>query len=98
MAIAGIKGGAGSEISNSTTIVLESANFDSTNIRRTSTKLGLRTDASIRFSYGLDPNLAETAINRAAELIQELAGGEITKGIADVYPKKLKPWKISVKK
>ncbi len=99
VAIAGIKGGYGSEITDSThTIVLESANFDRTNIRRTSTKLGLRTDASIRFSYGLDPNLAETAINRVAQLIQEIAGGEIAKEITEEYPKKLKPWKISVKK
>ncbi len=99
LAIAGIKGGYGSEITDSTrTIVLESANFDRTNIRRTSTKLGLRTDASIRFSYGLDPNLAGYAIYRAAKLIQELAGGEITKGDVTVYPREVKPWKISVKK
>jgi phenylalanyl-tRNA synthetase beta chain len=99
LAIAGIKGGYGSEITDSTrTIVLESANFDRTNIRRTSVKLGLRTDASIRFSYGLDPNLAGYAIYRTAKLIQELAGGEITKGNVTVYPREIKPWKISVKK
>jgi phenylalanyl-tRNA synthetase beta chain len=99
LAVAGIKGGAGSEISKTTqTIVLESANFNPVSIRRTSIKLGLRTDASIRFSYGLDPNLAETAVDRAAGLIQELAGGEITKGTAEVYPKKLRPWKVAVKK
>ena len=99
LAIAGIKGGYGSEIIESTrTIVLESANFDRTNIRRTSANLGLRTDASIRFSYGLDPNLAGQAIRRAAKLIQELAGGEITKGNVTVYPREIKPWKISVKK
>ncbi len=99
LAIAGIKGGYGSEIIDSTrTIVLESANFDRTNIRKTSANLGLRTDASIRFSYGLDPNLAGDAIRRAAKLIQELAGGEITKGDVTVYPREIKPWKISVKK
>lgn len=99
LAIAGIKGGTGSEISDTTrTIVVESANFNSTSIRRTSTRLGIRTDASIRFSYGLDPNLAEIAVNRAAQLIQEMAGGEIAKGIVEEYPKKLKPWKISIKK
>ncbi len=99
LAIAGIKGGAGSEITGSTrTIVLESANFDRTNIRKTSTKLGLRTDASIRFSYGLDPNLAGYAIYRATKLIQDLAGGEITRGNVTVYPREVKPWKISVKK
>lgn len=99
LAIAGIKGGYGSEITDSTrTIVLESANFDRTNIRKTSVKLGLRTDASIRFSYGLDPNLAGYVIYRTAKLIQELAGGEITKGNVTVYPCEIKPWKISVKK
>ena len=99
LAIAGIKGGTGSEISDTTrTIVVESANFNSTSIRRISTRLGIRTDASIRFSYGLDPNLAEIAVNRAAQLIQEIAGGEIAKGIVEEYPKKLKPWKISIKK
>ena len=99
LAIAGIKGGYGSEITDSTrTIMLESANFDRTNIRKTSVNLGLRTDASIRFSYGLDPNLAGYAIYRAAEFIQELAGGEITKDNVTVYPREVKPWKISVKK
>jgi phenylalanyl-tRNA synthetase beta chain len=99
LAIAGIKGGYGSEITDSTrTIVLESANFDRTNIRKTSTKLGLRTDASVRFSYGLDPNLAGYAIYRATKLIQELADGEATKGNVTIYPREIKPWKIPVKK
>lgn len=99
LAIAGIKGGIGSEITEKTkTIILESANFDKSAVRRTATKLGLRTDASVRFSYGLDPNLTEVAINRAAELISQLTGGEIAGGIIDVYPKKLKPWKVAVKK
>jgi len=99
LAIAGIKGGYGSEITDSThTIVLESANFDRTNIRKTSVNLGLRTDASIRFSYGLDSNLAGQAIRRAAKLIQELAGGEITKGNVTIYSCEIRPWKISVKK
>ncbi len=99
LAIAGIKGGYGSEIGGLThTIALESANFERTNIRRTSGKLGLRSDASIRFSYGLDPNLAGHAIHRTAKLIQELAGGEITGGQVDVYPREVKPWKIAVTK
>lgn len=99
LAIAGIKGGYGSEISDSTrTIIIESANFNQANIRRTSDKLNLRTDASIRFSYGLDPNLAGYAIYRVTRLIQELAGGEITSGNVTVYPKELKPWKIAINK
>lgn len=70
IAIAGIMGGQNSEIGNDTTeIVLESANFKASSIRRTSTALGLRTDASARFEKSLDPVLAEVAIKRAAELI-----------------------------
>jgi phenylalanyl-tRNA synthetase beta chain len=99
LAIAGIKGGVGSEINKTTrNIILESANFNQSNIRQTSIKLGLKTDASTRFSYGIDPNLAETAINRVSQLIQELAGGKVVKGMVDIYPRRLKPWKITVKK
>ncbi len=72
LAIAGIMGGESSEISNETTeIVLEVANFDYINIRKTSTKLGLRTEASMRFEKGLDPNLAKLALSRVVELIKE---------------------------
>ena len=98
IAIAGIKGGKKAEIDNKTkTIILESANFEPTNIFKTSKKLGLQTEASLRFRYGLDPNLAPEAIDRAANLIQKIAGGQATKGIVDIYPFKIKPWKISLK-
>lgn len=92
IAIAGIKGGQGPEIDKDTkTIILEAANFNSVSIQCSSRKLSLRTDASIRFGYGIDPNLTVVALERAANLIQEIAGGEIIKGLADFYPRKVKP-------
>ena len=73
VALAGVIGGLNSEISDDTTaIVFESANFDATNVRRTATKLGLRTDASARFEKSLDPNNAELALRRAVELTLEI--------------------------
>jgi len=97
LALAGIKGGKKAEITSKTrTIVLESANFNYASIRNTSKKIGLRTEASIRFEYDLDPNLASEAINQAAALIKEIAGGKVAKGIIDVYPKKVYPVKINL--
>lgn len=87
IALAGVMGGLDSEINDNTVnVLLESATFAGVNIRRTSRKVGLRSDSSIRFEKGVDVNGAVYASNRAAQLIQELAGGEIVKGIADVYP------------
>ncbi|MFA5318271.1 MAG: phenylalanine--tRNA ligase subunit beta [Patescibacteria group bacterium] len=72
IAIAGVMGGGNSEIDdNTTSIILEAANFDAVSIRKTSQKLGLRTDASQRFEKSLDPNLCELAINRIVELIKD---------------------------
>ena len=97
LALAGIKGGKKAEISSKTkTIVLESANFDYTSIRNSSQKIGLRTDASIRFEYGIDPNLASEAMDRVASLIKEISKGKIAKGIIDVYAKKIYPTKIKL--
>jgi phenylalanyl-tRNA synthetase beta chain len=97
LAIAGIKGGKGPEVSKKTeTVVLESANFNPRIIRKGSRNLNLKTDASIRFEHGLDPNLTEFAINRAAYLIQEIAGGKVAKGLVDVYPKKVYPKRIKL--
>jgi len=90
VAIAGIKGGLSAEIDKKTKIVvLESANFEPRTIRKSSKKLGLKTDASLRFEHGIDPNLTELAINRAASLIQGIAGGTILQGLIDFYPKKV---------
>ena len=95
VAIAGIKGGMIPEIDKKTKIVvLESANFEPRTIRRGSKKLDLKTDASLRFEHGIDPNLTKMAINRAAYLIQEIAKGKVVQGLIDVYPKKISPKKI----
>ena len=97
IAIAGIKGGKKAEIHNKTkTIVLESANFNNRIIRQSSKKLGLKTDASLRFEHGLDPNLTEAAINQAAFLIQNIAGGRVAKDLINIYPKKVLPKKIKL--
>ena len=95
IAIAGIKGGKSPEIDNKTKIViLESANFNCQNIRRTSKLIDLKTDASLRFEHGIDPNLTEFAINRAAFLMQKIAGGKIKGGLIDFYSQKVLPKKI----
>ena len=87
LAIAGVMGGSESEIGfSSRNILLESAWFDPVTVRRTSKTLGLRTEASYRFERGADPELAELASRRAAELIQQLGGGEVLSGVMDVYP------------
>jgi len=87
VAIAGVMGGSESEIGfASRNILLESACFDPITVRRTSKALGLRTEASYRFERGADPEMAELASRRAAELIQQLGGGEILLGVVDAYP------------
>lgn len=87
--IAGIMGGENSKITDEVkTMVFESACFDGTNIRLSSKKVGLRTDASGKFEKGLDPNNAEEAINRACQLIEELGAGEVVGGMIDIYPVK----------
>jgi len=97
LAIAGIKGGKKAEIDKNTkTIVLESANFDPIVIAKSSKKLNLRTDASLRFEHGIDPNLTESAVNRVASLIAEMAKGKIAKGLIDFYPKKVSAKKIKL--
>jgi len=87
VAIAGVMGGADSEIrSSSRNILIEAAAFDPISIRRTSKALGLRTEASMRFERGADLEMAELASRRCAELIQKLAGGDALTGVVDVYP------------
>src|SRR3989344_358080 len=95
MAIAGIKGGESAGIGVGTKdIVIEAATFDGPAIRAASQQLQLRTDASARFSVGLDPNLAGDALERAVLLIQKIAGGEVLKDRVDIYPKRVKELKI----
>ncbi len=94
--IAGVMGGAVSEVNDKTTMVLlEAANFNAVSIRRTSTVLGLRSDASSRFEKGLDPELTLAGANRAAQLMVELAGGTVNPGILDVYPTPAQPRTIA---
>lgn len=91
VAVAGVMGGVNSEISKSTTtILLESAFFDPTSVRRISKYLGLSTDASQRFERTTDIEMTIYAANRVAQLLQEISGVEVLKGIIDVYPKKRK--------
>ena len=83
--IAGVMGGANSEITENTeTVVFESANFNGANVRRTSKKLGMRTDASSKFEKGLDPCMTMSALDRACELVELLGAGEIADGVIDI--------------
>jgi phenylalanyl-tRNA synthetase beta chain len=87
VSIGGVMGGAETEISFSTrNVLIECAWFDPISVRRTSKALGLRSEASYRFERGADPEMAELASRRAAELIQQVAGGELLAGVVDVYP------------
>ncbi|MAX71538.1 MAG: phenylalanine--tRNA ligase subunit beta, partial [Flavobacteriaceae bacterium] len=95
MCIAGVFGGIDSGVTEHTTnIFLESAYFDPVSIRKTAKRHGLNTDASFRFERGIDPNITEYALKRAALLIKEIAGGEITSDIIDAYPKKIKDFEV----
>lgn len=97
VAIAGVMGGINSEITENTkNILLESAYFLPQNIRRTSKLLGLSTDASQRFERGADPNITKFAINRAAQLIQQITNAKVLLGYIDIYPKPIQPKKINL--
>ena len=87
--VAGVMGGGNSEVNPSTkNVLLEVANFRAGSIRRTSTYLKLRTEASLRFEKGLGPEMAEYAQRRALHLFEQLTGGTVAKGLVDVYPGK----------
>ena len=93
--IAGIMGGENSMITdNVQTMLFEAACFDGTNIRKSSKKVGLRTDASGKFEKGLDPNNAQAAIDRACQLVEELGAGEVVGGMVDVYGTKREPVRV----
>ncbi|MDY2663018.1 MAG: phenylalanine--tRNA ligase subunit beta [Bariatricus massiliensis] len=93
--IAGIMGGENSMITDDVkTMLFEAACFDGTNIRKSSKKVGLRTDASGKFEKGLDPNNAQAAIDRACQLVEELGAGEVVGGTVDVYGKKKEPVRV----
>ena len=89
--IAGIMGGENSMITdNVKTVLFEAACFDGTNIRLASKRIGLQTDASFKFTKGLDPNTAMEAINRACQLVEEMGCGDVVGGVVDVYPEPVK--------
>lgn len=89
VALAGVMGGANSEITDETkTVVFESANFDGPSVRVTSRALGMRTESSARFEKGIDEEATIPAIERACELVELLGAGDVVDGIIDVYPNK----------
>jgi phenylalanyl-tRNA synthetase beta chain len=98
IALAGVMGGAETEVSAATTrVLLESANFDFLSIRRTMRALGLVSEASLRFSKGIHPELVRPAVERAAELMPRHAGATVYSGLADAYPAPLPPQVIDLK-
>lgn len=95
LCIAGVFGGKESGVSESTaSIFLESAYFNPVSVRKTAKRHQLNTDASFRFERGIDPSITDYALKRAALLIQEVAGGEITSDLIDVYPKKIDDFSV----
>ena len=89
IAVAGVMGGANSEILGDTrAIIFESANFNGVSVRTTARKLGIRTEASSRFEKGLDPNMTLAAVDRAVQLVTLLEAGTVVPGCVDVYPQK----------
>ena len=93
--IAGIMGGENSMITDDVkTMLFEAACFDGTNIRKSSKKVGLRTDASGKFEKGLDPNNAQAAIDRACQLVEEMGAGEVVGGMVDIYSRKKEPVRV----
>ena len=95
--IAGVYGGKNSGVSSTTTnIFLESAYFNAVSVRKTSKRLGLKTDASFRYERGTDPEMTIIALKRAALLIQELAGGTISSAVGDYYPQPVAPFDVEV--
>jgi len=98
VAIAGVMGGENSEVTvNTKNILIESAFFNPSSVRKTAKKLGLQTDASYRFERGTDPEITVWAAKRTAQLIQLTAGGEICKGEIDAYPVKFELKKVELR-
>ncbi len=96
--VAGVMGGADSEVGDSTTtIFLESAFFQPASVRKTSRQLGLVSESSQRFQRGADPEMAAYALDRAAELIQDLASAKIAHGVIDHYPTPFVPREVTLR-
>ncbi|MFN8308538.1 MAG: phenylalanine--tRNA ligase subunit beta [Chitinophagales bacterium] len=97
LCLAGVYGGLNSGITAaSTTVLLESANFDALMIRKTAARHDLRTDAAIHFEKGCDINITVTALQRAAALLCEIAGGEVASAIEDSYPNPVKGFPVTI--
>lgn len=95
LCIAGVFGGLSSGVTENTTqIFLESAYFNPVSVRKTAKRHGLSTDASFRFERGIDINNVKYALLRAAILIQQVAGGEISMDVTDIYPKKVEDFQV----
>ncbi|MBN2074458.1 MAG: phenylalanine--tRNA ligase subunit beta [Dehalococcoidales bacterium] len=100
VAIAGVMGGANSEVTeNTTSILLEAASFNARSIHYTGRSLGIPSEACMRFERGISRELTLPALKRATQLLAELGGGEVAKGIVDIYPEKLvqEPVTLSIK-
>jgi phenylalanyl-tRNA synthetase beta chain len=97
-ALAGVMGGGDSEISAGTSrVLLESAWFQPSTVRRTSRRHGLKTEASYRFERGADPGMVIPAVDRCAGLIAELAGGTVRPGVVDAHPRKVEPPEVRLR-
>jgi phenylalanyl-tRNA synthetase beta chain len=97
IALAGVMGGANTEINDQTVdVLIESAYFTPVNIRRTSKQLGLRSESSYRFERGADAGICDWASRRAAQLILETAGGQLAEGVVDVYPSPARPKELTL--
>jgi len=98
IALAGVMGGANTEINDQTVdVLIESAYFSPTNIRRTSKQLGLRSESSYRFERGADVGICDWASQRAAQLILETAGGQLAEGVVDAHPKPVEPKQVTLR-
>jgi phenylalanyl-tRNA synthetase beta chain len=96
LGIAGVMGGSSSEVTDETvSILLEAAYFNPISVRKTAKQLGMRTEASLRFERGIDPNNTVAALNRAAELIELLGAGKVARGYIDQYPRPVEPVAIT---
>jgi phenylalanyl-tRNA synthetase beta chain len=98
VALAGVMGGADTEVSQQTTrVLLESASFEPGTVRRTARRLGLQSEASARFGRGVDPNLADVASARAASLLARLGGGRVAAGVVDTYVRRAEPVQVPLR-
>jgi len=98
VAVAGVMGGADTEVSETTTtILLEDAYFDPLSVRRTSRKLSLPSEAAFRFERTVDIETVDWASKRTAQLITQVAGGKVAKGVVDIYPKKPKRKEVTLR-